>query len=232
MKEQDQHILLFAAAYPQDLVPVAELLERHQIDFLVEGDNTAFNPNMTFAHDNEQFKLLVPIELHADAMALLVEHGILASTDPYHGLRLMLSDYTNDELLELIVDAGRQPEDQVFMARKLLEERGETVSEGEIEAMKTELAATERKPHNIGILGKVVFLLGCIFVTPLALAAAAAVALLSGTDTNGRSYWLFSKKDRNFFGYLGLIFAFIYLCISLVSARFEMNSWEYFPYKW
>jgi hypothetical protein len=196
---------IFSAAYPQDLEPIVRLLAAQGIESHIETHGSPFNPNLAFTRAPDTVRLLVAGGEYDEAMKILVQMEILDGAGPEAGMREMLGDLDNDELLEMVVDAQHQPADQVAMARKLLAERGVAVSD-ELLAAKTEaIDQSEQQPKEFEPMDR--FGLSALFlVLPvLGLAGCLFILLFTTTDARGAKYKRYSPKDRMIFGIVGLV---------------------------
>jgi hypothetical protein len=226
-----EYIEIFASAYPQDLQPIADFLQTHDIHCVIEAAGTDFNPNLAFSRMPDAVRLMVLFYDYDRAKALLVAHEFLANQDDEAGMREMLGGMDDDELLEIVADAQRQPADQVAVARKLLLERGVSLEPEKIDDKVQAITEVERKPRVIPIWGKLMFILLCVAIPVAGVGASVIIAFFRGRDARGDGYWLFSTVDRALFMVVGGLALLLWLGFSLWSARVSItlyDNWFYY----
>lgn len=202
---------IFSAAYPQDLEPIAKSLSEHGIEGFVETDGTSFNPNMTFNRSLDAVRLFVRREDFEQAEDILVEMGILSGDSPMDGLRQMMGGLDNNELLEIIADAQRQPYDQVAMAYELLEERGVSTETAEVAQKIESITETERQPITLSLYIRILLIVFSLLVPIFGVGAGIIIGLFKGYDNKGAAYWLYSLTDRTLALVVGILSGIFWL---------------------
>lgn len=201
---------VFASSYADDLEPIVKLLAANGIEGKIYTVGTDYNPSFVAQRAPDAVKLAVTLENFEAAQAILIANGLVMEGDDEMGLRQMLGDLDDDELLEMIADERRQVPDQVAMARKLLQERGHVPEPTAVAAKMDAINAEERKPKSIST-GNRIFLGFLFFLIPLlGIAAGLVVIAFRGTDARGDKYWLYSNTDRILFGTVGVLNFAIY----------------------
>jgi hypothetical protein len=217
---------IFSAAYPQDLEAIVKLLGDHGIQGFIEAPGSDFNPNLSFSRTPDNVKLMVLITDFAEAEELLIASEIISGMSESDGMRAMLGGLEDQELLDIIADAKRQPYDQVAMAYLLLEERGVSTTATAVEKATDEMTAIERQPARIAIWLKIVCFLFAFVLPSVIVAASIAIVAFTGKDTHGESYWLYAKEDRRQFALFGIGLLFIWLGVSLYHSRMLISIYD------
>lgn len=207
------HKELFSASYPQDLEPIAVLLGEHGIQGFIETSGSEFDPNMAFTRAPDAVKLMVDLEDYDAARALLIDQGIISDTDEEEGLREMLGTLDNDELMELLADAARQPANQVAFARKLLLERGQSTDKEVVSQKLDEIASAERAPVTLSFTKRLLLVFFGTAIPVVGIGAAIIIGLFKGRDGKGKSYWIYSDTDRFLFFAVGVVCGLMWLAI-------------------
>jgi hypothetical protein len=204
---------VFASSYADDLEPIVKLLAVNGIEGKIYTEGTDYNPSFVAHRAPDAVKLAVTLENFEAAQAILIANGLVMEGDDEMGLRQMLGDLDDEELLEMIADERRQVPDQVAMARKLLQERGHAPEPTAIAAKTEAITAEERKPKTIATANRI--LLGFLFflIPLLGIAGGLVVITFRGTDARGDKYWLYSNTDRIIFGIVGVCNFVIYTTV-------------------
>ncbi len=210
---------IFSAAYPQDLEPIVKLLGSHDIIGKVETGGSEFNANMAFNRPPDAVKLMVSASVYEHARMLLITAGIIADTDNEEGLREMLGELDNDELMEMLADAARQPADQVAFARKLLQERGQSTEKAKVNEKLEEIATAERVPVTLSFARRLLLVFFSTLLPVFGIGAALIVGLFKGRDSKGNSFWLYSTTDRLLFLLVGIVCGAMWLSIYIFVYR-------------
>ena len=196
---------IFSSSYPQDLEPIVKLLGSYGIDGRVETSGSEFSASMAFNRPPDAVKLMVPADEYDRARVLLIAKGILADADEDEGLREMLGDLDNDELMEMLADAKRQPADQVAFARKLLQERGQSTEPQTVRKKLDEITSAERMPTTLSFTRRLLLVFFSTLFPIFGLGAAVVIGLFKGRDARGDSYWMYSNTDRLLFLVVGIV---------------------------
>ncbi len=217
---------LFSAAYPQDLEAIVKLLGDHGIQGFIEAPGSDFNPNLAFSRAPDNVKLMVLLTDFAEAEELLIANDIISGMNESDGMREMLGELDDQELLDIIADANRQPYDQVAMAYLLLEERGVSPTAPAVTTATDLMTAAERKPVKIKFWVKVIWFLVALLLPPITVAASIVIVAFTGKDTHGQSYWLYCRQDRRQFAVIGVGILFIWLGVSLYHSRMLISFYD------
>jgi len=109
---------------------LSETLEKHRIDCLIEEDSTSFDPFFTYNSLAIEFLVKIKPADFERANQLLKEEADddIGEADKDH----YLFAFTNDELMEVITKADEWSAFDVVLARKILAEKGITISDQQI----------------------------------------------------------------------------------------------------
>jgi hypothetical protein len=114
-------------AFANDL---AGLLEEHGIEYTVEEQSTGFDPSLVMSNAPVDYAVKIKSEDFEKVNQLLKEsetRDVEAIGKDYY-----LFTFTDDELLEVVTKADEWSAFDVVLARKLLAERGKSISDEEI----------------------------------------------------------------------------------------------------
>ncbi len=198
---------------------LADMLEANGIPYTIVTETTGFDPSMVMSNAPTDYAVKVKTEdferIHQ--IQLKQEQENTANVEKDHYLFL----FTDEELLDVIKKADEWSVFDVVLARKILSERGKTITEETIVKMEQErltvLSQTESHPTAAIWLGYLTAVMGG------ALGILIGWFLANGKKTlpNGERVYWYSDHDRRqgwIIFYLGLACFIIVLII-----RFDPN---------
>lgn len=188
------------------------LLKANNIDFRVENNSQNFDPSFANNEFNKEFTVKVEPEnfervyqLEEDSIKKEIEN---ASEDYY------LFDYTNEELQDIIAKRDEWNAYDYFLAKKILTERGEIITDEIIQQNNTERIAQLKKPENINSVWLIIFYIIAFWGGFFAIFIGYYIMTAKRTLPNGETVKRFSSRDvihgsRIF--YLGIFFLIFWL---------------------
>jgi hypothetical protein len=173
----------------------SKFLEDNKVEFEFEDNSVSFDP--TFANNN--FGKLYSIKLRSadfkkvDKIQDEISNNLSENIDEDH----YLNDFTDDELIDVIVKSDEWSKLDFSLAQKILKKRGREITPGQLQKLKQqrieELAKPEQSQKTWIIAGYIFSVLGGfigIFI---------GKHLYSHTKTlpNGEKVFAHTKSDRN-----------------------------------
>jgi hypothetical protein len=199
---------------------LAELLDANNVKYFLEEEAQSFNPTFSYTDTKEYVVKIMPEDfeqvnelLKADA-----NENIAEVESGYY-----LLSFTNEELMELIIRADEWNAYDVQLARKLLAERGNALSDEEIaeieETRIAELKTTESSQSSWIVWGYAFALGGGI----LGFFIGWHLWTYRKTLPNGEMLYSYSESDRRqgkiifYLSFVGLAIAFTYKLLPLFT---------------
>lgn len=136
--------------------PLVELLRENNIPFDVEDTSPQLDVTFSGSMVQHVFRILVPSSHFDEANALLDElaqkHIEETPVDDDH----YLYEFSDNELFDVLVKKDEWSKEDILLARKILTDRGKTISDKEIERLWQERLEEFRKPERAH-MGWIVF---------------------------------------------------------------------------
>jgi hypothetical protein len=197
---------------------LAELLDSNDVKYFLEEEAPSFDPSFSYAHTKEYVVKVMPDDF--EQVNELVKENANESIGDVESDYYLLS-FTNQELMDVIAKADEWNAFDVQVARKLLAERGNVISDDEIEEIEEkrieELKITEPSQWSWiiwgygfasggGVLG---FFIGWHLWT------------YKKTLPNGEMVYSYSEHDRQqgkyifYLSFVGLAIALVYILLPL-----------------
>jgi len=199
------------------------LLKNNKIDFEVEDNSKVFDPS--FANNDFDKEYVVKISSNDFEKVYLLEEEQIKNDIDNTPKDYYLFDYSNSELLEIINKRDEWNAFDYYLAKKILKDRGNTISQEEIIEINKDRIEELRKPTEIKqiwiILLYIVTILGAFlpfFISFSSIVFGYFIRTIKKTLPNGESVFQFSEKDRKH-GTLflfGGIFFFVFWILYLI----------------
>ena len=177
------------------------LLSDNKIDFEVENNSKIFDPS--FANNDFEKEYIVKIhpndfEKVYDLEEEIIKNEIQNTPEDYY-----LFDYNNSELLDIVNKRDEWNAFDYYLAKKILNDRGNLITEEKIIEIKKERIEELRKPTEIKsiwiILLYIITILGIflpLFISLSSIIYGYFIKNMKKTLPNGESVYQFSEKDR------------------------------------
>lgn len=177
------------------------LLSDNKIDFEVENNSKIFDPS--FANNDFEKEYIVKIhpndfEKVYDLEEEIIKNEIQNTPEDYY-----LFDYTNSELLDIVNKRDEWNAFDYYLAKKILNDRGNLITEEKIIEIKKERIEELKKPTEIKsiwiILLYIITILGIflpLFIGLSSIIYGYFIRKMKKTLPNGESVYQFSEKDR------------------------------------
>lgn len=177
------------------------LLRDNKIDFEVENNNRIFDPSFA----NNDFEKEYTVKIHPndfikvyDLEEEIIKNDIQNTPEDYY-----LYDYTNSELLDIVNKRDEWNAFDYCLAKKILNDRSNLITEEKIIEIKKERIEELRKPTEIKsiwiILLYIITILGIflpLFIGLSSIIYGYFIRSMKKTLPNGESVYQFSEKDR------------------------------------
>ena len=185
------------------------LLKTNKIDFEVEDNSKIFDPS--FANNDFDKEYIVKISPNDFEKVYLLEEEQIKNNIENTPKDYYLFDYSNSELLEIVNKRDEWNAFDYYLAKKILEDRGNTISQEKIIEIKKDRIDELKKPTEI----KQIWIISLYIVTILGVFLPYFISFSSivfgyyirtskKSLPNGESVFQFSEKDRRH----GTIFLF------------------------
>jgi hypothetical protein len=131
---------------------LAALLEQHEIEYFVEEQSSGFDPSLVMSNAPVDYAVKIKSEDFEKVNQLLQDHEVDEVDeigDDYY-----LYSFTDDELAEVVMKSDEWSAFDVVLARKLLAEKGKSISEeaiAEIHEKRIEELRTPDAPQTFWI---------------------------------------------------------------------------------
>lgn len=177
------------------------LLSDNKIDFEVENNSKIFDPS--FANNDFEKEYIVKIhpndfEKVYDLEEEIIKNEIQNTPEDYY-----LFDYNNSELLDIVNKRDEWNAFDYYLAKKILNDRGNHITEEKIIEIKKERIKELKKPTEIKsiwiILLYLITILGIflpLFIGLSSIIYGYFIRNMKKTLPNGESVYQFSEKDR------------------------------------
>lgn len=177
------------------------LLSDNKIDFEVENNSKIFDPS--FANNDFEKEYIVKIhpndfEKVYDLEEEIIKNEIQNTPEDYY-----LFDYNNSELLDIVNKRDEWNAFDYYLAKKILNDRGNLITEEKIIEIKKERIEELKKPTEIKsiwiILLYIITILGIflpLFIGLSSIIYGYFIRNMKKTLPNGESVYQFSEKDR------------------------------------
>ena len=177
------------------------LLSDNKIDFEVENNSKIFDPS--FANNDFEKEYIVKVhpndfEKVYDLEEEIIKNEIQNTPEDYY-----LFDYTNSELLDIVNKRDEWNAFDYYLAKKILNDRGNLITEEKIIEIKKERIEELKKPTEIKsiwiILLYIITILGIflpLFIGLSSIIYGYFIRKMKKTLPNGESVYQFSEKDR------------------------------------
>ena len=177
------------------------LLSDNKIDFEVENNSKIFDPS--FANNDFEKEYIVKIhpndfEKVYDLEEEIIKNEIQNTPEDYY-----LFDYNNSELLDIVNKRDEWNAFDYYLAKKILNDRGNLITEEKIIEIKKERIEELKKPTEIKsiwiILLYIITILGIflpLFIGLSSIIYGYFIRKMKKTLPNGESVYQFSEKDR------------------------------------
>ena len=177
------------------------LLSDNKIDFEVENNSKIFDPS--FANNDFEKEYIVKVhpndfEKVYDLEEEIIKNEIQNTPEDYY-----LFDYTNSELLDIVNKRDEWNAFDYYLAKKILNDRGNLITEEKIIEIKKERIEELKKPTEIKsiwiILLYLITILGIflpLFIGLSSIIYGYFIRKMKKTLPNGESVYQFSEKDR------------------------------------
>jgi hypothetical protein len=203
---------------------LAELLEAHGINYLVEEDSLTFNPSFALNDElSKEYAVKIKAADFEPVNQLLKQDADEHIDDVEKGYYLF--GFTDDELKDVVVKADEWSAFDVQLARKLLADKGMAVSDEDVADMEEkrieELKITEPSQTGWIVIGYIFALLGCI----LGIFIGWHLKSYKKTLPNGERVYEYSERDRWHGGVIFYISTIIFVLAILyrLAQVFENN---------
>jgi len=199
---------------------LAELLDANNVKYFLEEEAPSFDPSFSYAHTKEYVVKVMPDDFERvnEVVKENAEENIGEVESDYY-----LLSFTNQELMDVITKADEWNAFDVQLARKLLAERGNAISDDEIEEIEKkrieELKVTEPSQSSWIIWGYAFAFGGGI----LGFFIGWHLWTYKKTLPNGEMLYGYSENDRGqgkiifYLSFVGLAIAFIYKLLPLFT---------------
>ena len=177
------------------------LFSDNKIDFEVENNSKIFDPS--FANNDFEKEYIVKIhpndfEKVYDLEEEIIKNEIQNTPEDYY-----LFDYNNSELLDIVNKRDEWNAFDYYLAKKILNDRGNLITEEKIIEIKKERIEELKKPTEIKsiwiILLYIITILGIflpLFIGLSSIIYGYFIRKMKKTLPNGESVYQFSEKDR------------------------------------
>ncbi len=196
---------------------LVELLEENDIPFILEEEGPVFDPTFSFREDLTNYAVKIRNEDFERVNELLLQNE--ATDDPATEEDYYLYDFTDAELKDVLEKADEWSPFDVTLARKILEDRGKTVSDTELRNLKdkrlAELKAPESSQKIWIVIGYICALLGGV----LALFIGWHLFTHKKTLPNGEKVYGYTEHDRKhgrIIFYVGLVSTAIWVVSKVI----------------
>jgi len=208
---------------------IASVLDRHSIIYKIIDNKKDFVPSFITDPGRIQYQLLISdidFEIANKAIEDYYAHEVVIPEDYY------LLEYSNKELNEILFKKDEWNEFDYEAAKKILYERGEKISEDEIEVINKNRLESLRNDYenpkevkNYITFGYIFAIIGCILsfawgsVIFVSYAIAIAIIRLKKQLPNGERVFYFNEKDRKHgkrILWLSLLFTVFWVAIVVI----------------
>lgn len=177
------------------------LLSDNKIDFEVENNSKIFDPS--FANNDFEKEYIVKIHPNDFEKVYDLEEEIIKNEIQNTPKDYYLFDYNNSELLDIVNKRDEWNAFDYYLAKKILNDRGNLITEEKIIEIKKERIEELRKPTEIKsiwiILLYIITILGIflpLFIGLSSIIYGYFIRNMKKTLPNGESVYQFSEKDR------------------------------------
>lgn len=173
---------------------LAQQLEQHNIDYVIEEESSTFDPAFTYNPLAKEYALKISPSDFERATGLLKgdEIGNVEGIEKDY----YLFGFSDDELMEVITKADEWSAFDVVLARKLLAERGKEISEQKIEAIHQQRIEELKQPDppqtSWIVIGYICALLGGL----LGIFIGWYLSTFKKTLPNGERVYEYAEADR------------------------------------
>lgn len=195
MNEEINYALLLTGNTPDDLEAISEGLSARSIPYKVEKEPVAFDPTFAFRTQVGGIQVWVDEMRLEEARREMEKLGMLVpekEDEPND----FFSDFSNEELQDVLVKPEEWGVDQVVLARETLLERGEEIDVPKIKAERKAHLAEVRKPKKAH---PILFVIAIMAMFPggfLGLLLTFWVALATNKDPVGKRYFYYTQNSR------------------------------------
>ncbi|WP_394772469.1 hypothetical protein [Mucilaginibacter sp.] len=199
---------------------LAELLDANDVKYFLEEEAPSFDPSFSYAHTKEYTVKVMPgdFEQVNELVKENAEENIREVESDYY-----LLSFTNQELMDVITKADEWNAFDVQLARKLLAERGNAISDDEIEVIEEkrieELKVNEPSQAGWIVVGYVFAVVGGI----LGFFIGWHLWTYKKTLPNGEMIYAYSESNKRqgkiifYLSFVGLAVAFVYKLLPLFT---------------
>lgn len=218
-KSNDQHII----------EEITSILSRHSIPYRTIDNEKDFDPSFTPNPGRIQYQVLISdsdFEIANKAVSEYYAQEVAIPEDYY------LLEYSDEELKEILFKKDEWNEFDYEAAKKILKERGEDVSEEELEGINQmrldSLRNDYEKPQEVKnyiTIGYIFAIIGCLFSLAwgmlifVSYAIAIAIIKLKKQLPNGERVYYFNEQDRKHgqrILWLSIIFTVFWMIIIII----------------
>ncbi|UOU97562.1 hypothetical protein MUU74_13790 [Chryseobacterium daecheongense] len=185
---------------------IASVLDSHSIGYEIIDNEKDFDPSFVTNPGKIEYQLLIDkddFEAANKAVSEYFAHEVVIPEDYY------LSEYSNEELKEVLFKKDEWNEFDYEAAKKILKSRGENITEQELDSFdkqRFESLKDYENPEQVKnyiILGYIFAVIGCVvslfwgILIFVSYAIALAIIKLKKQLPNGERVYYFNEKDRN-----------------------------------
>lgn len=185
---------------------IASVLDSHSIGYEIIDNEKDFDPSFVTNPGKIEYQLLIDkddFEAANKAVSEYFAHEAVIPEDYY------LSEYSNEELKEVLFKKDEWNEFDYEAAKKILKSRGENITEQELDSFdkqRLESLKDYENPEQVKnyiILGYIFAVIGCVvslfwgILIFVSYAIALAIIKLKKQLPNGERVYYFNEKDRN-----------------------------------
>ncbi|ROH99734.1 hypothetical protein [Chryseobacterium daecheongense] len=185
---------------------IASVLDSHSIGYEIIDNEKDFDPSFVTNPGKIEYQLLIDkddFEAANKAVSEYFAHEVVIPEDYY------LSEYSNEELKEVLFKKDEWNEFDYEAAKKILKSRGENITEQELDSFdkqRLESLKDYENPEQVKnyiILGYIFAVIGCVvslfwgILIFVSYAIALAIIKLKKQLPNGERVYYFNEKDRN-----------------------------------
>jgi hypothetical protein len=194
---------------------LAELLEVHNVKYFLEEEAQSFNPTFSYTDTKEYVVKVMPEDFE--------QVNELLKQDASENIGEVESDYyllsfSNDELMEVVTKADEWNAFDVQLARKLLAERGNAISDEEIADIEEKRMEELKEPESSQtfwiILGYILAFLGGV----LGIFIGWHLKSHKKTLPNGERVYGYSGRDR----WHGTIIFYLAVIVTILSVAYRI----------
>jgi hypothetical protein len=173
---------------------LAETLRENDIEYMIQEESSGFDPSMSMSRAAVDYAVKVRPEDFDRIREILLEQEEKDTADVDKDYYLF--SFTDDELMDVVTKADEWSTFDVVLARKILAERGKTITDKDIAEIEEERIEELKKPEGSQSTWIIVGYLAALLGGVLGIFIGWFLANGKKTLPDGERVYLYSEHDR------------------------------------